>query len=74
MNCCLFVPSIYDSNAFTFATIIDSSNVSSAKSEDNLDTFSFQNFGDNPAAMDHAHTELRSFSTREHMDISDYNF
>jgi hypothetical protein len=55
VNCCLFVARIYDSDTLTFATIIDSSNMSSAKGEDNLDTFSFQNFGDEPAAVDHAH-------------------
>jgi len=55
MNCCLFVASIDDSNSFTFATIIDSSYMSSTKGEDNFDTFSFQNFGYQPAAVDHAH-------------------
>src|SRR6266566_7321330 len=60
VNCCLFVASIHDSNSFAFATIINCSNMSSAKGENNLDTFSFQNLGDNPTAVNHAHGELRS--------------
>jgi hypothetical protein len=32
----------------------------SAEGEDDFDSFSFENFGDEPAAVDHAHGELRS--------------
>src|SRR6266516_5153317 len=55
MDCCLLVARVYDTNALTYTTIIDGSDMAAAQGEDDLDSFSLQGFGDQPAAVDHAH-------------------
>jgi hypothetical protein len=56
---CLFVASIDNANALTLASIIDSGYMPTAECEDDFDSLPFEDLGDEPAAVDHAHGELR---------------
>src|SRR2546426_8760253 len=61
---CLFVASVYDADAFPYTAIIDGGDVTSTESEDDFDAFSLQDFGDQPAAVCHAHDGTATFLVR----------
>ena len=45
---------VHDANAFTHAAIVNSGDVTTAEGEDDFNSFFFEDFCDQPAAMDHA--------------------
>ncbi len=59
MYCRLFVARIYHANAFAHAAIVNSGNMSTAQCKDDFDALALEGSGDQPAAVDEAHDELR---------------
>jgi len=50
----LFVARVHYANAFAQAAVVNSGDMTTAEGEDDFNPFSFENFGDQPAAMYHA--------------------
>ena len=58
MDSRLFVTCIDDADAFTDAAIVYARDMPATEGEDDLDSFTFEDFGDQPAAVYYAHWEL----------------